>query len=172
MARDFDNIIHGPAKLLLTDVDMGHTEGGIKATIKPQNRARNVDQFGKSECAIIHTGDEVRVMAPLAEFVAATLAEVYNPGLDGTGGSDPKYLGIGRKAGYIYTAQDLKVVPLLTADVNKRLQFYRATPVGQIQLEYDGGEKDVMFELEFACLVDEAKTDGELIGKMQLTAAA
>jgi hypothetical protein len=171
MPRDFDTITHGPAKLLLTDVDMLHTEGGISATIKPQNRARNVDQFGKSECNIIHTGDEVRVMAPLAEFVASTLAECYNPGNDETAAVGAKYMGIGRSAGYVYTAQDLKVVPLLAADEAKRLQLYRATPIGQIKLEYDGGEKDVIFEMEFAGLVDEAKDDGELIGKIQLAAA-
>lgn len=171
MSRDFDNVTHGPAKLMLTDVDMGHTEGGITATIKPQNRARNVDQFGKSECNIIHTGDEVRVMAPLAQLDAIAIVEVYNPGTDALGGSDPKYLGIGRSAGYIYTAQDLKVVPMLTADAEKRLQLYRATPVGQIKLEYSPGEKDVILESEFAGLIDESKTDGELIGKMQLTAA-
>jgi hypothetical protein len=171
VARDFDDIISGPSKLLLTDVDMGHTEGGITATIKPQNRARSVDQFGKSECHILHNGDEVRVMAPLAEYTAAAIAEVYEPGNNQTAAVGAKYMGIGRSAGYIYTAQDLKIVPHLTADAAKKLQFYRATAVGQLKLEYNAAEKDVLFELEFAALVDESKTDGELIGKIHITAS-
>lgn len=170
---DFDNCVSGPADLLLDDDAMGHTEGGIEVTVTPNTRARNVDQFGSGECEIIHLGDEVRVMAPLAEWTAATLAAVYAAGNNQTAASSgSKYMGIGRSAGFIYPALDLKVVPLLSADAGKRFQFWRACPVGALTLTFDNAENDRLFESEFACLIDESKTDGELIGRMQLTNVA
>ncbi len=168
---NFDNIVSGPASVLFDDVAVGHTSGGIESTIKPQNRARNVDQFGKSECNIIHNGDECRSKVPLSEWTAATLAKINNPGNNQTAASGAKYLGIGRSAGYIYTASDMKIVPRLTADVAKALQFYRTTPIGDFKLQFDGGEKDRVFEVQYAHLIDESKTDGELIGKIKLSAA-
>lgn len=172
MAADVANICHGPAQLQLTDVEIGHTQGGIEATITPQNRARNVDQYGASEVAIIHTGDEVRIMAPWAEISAAVLAEIYNPGNDQTtSGSSATgdYIGIGRSAGYIYTTQDMKIVPRLAAQAAKRMHFFKTTPIGEFSQMFDGGETDRIFEVEFAALVDPTKTDGELIGRINLT---
>lgn len=168
-APDYDNIIGGPAQFQLTDTEIGHTSGGISATISPQNRMRSVDEFGNSEVAVIHTGDQVRMTVPFSEWAAATLAEVYNPGNDQTAaGSGAAYLGIGRSAGYIYTAQDAKIIPRLAANTAKRLQFYRATPIGELSIPFNN-EADKILETEFACLTDEDQTDGELIGKLQLS---
>lgn len=170
---DYDNVVSGPASLLIDDIAMGHTEGGIEATITPQNRARNVDQFGKGECNIIHQGDQVRVKAALAEWTAQTLAAIYAAGNNQTtAGSGDKYMGIGRSAGFIYTAKDMKIVPLLEVDDGKRIQFYRVTPTGAFNITYDDASKDRIFDPDFTCLLDETKTDGELIGRIQLTAAA
>lgn len=170
MANDVANICHGPAQLQLTDVEIGHTQGGIEATITPQNRPRNVDQYGVGEVAIIHTGDEVRVMVPWAELKAAVLAEVYNPGNDQSGASSgADYLGIGRSAGYIYTAQDMKIIPRLAAQAAKRIQFWKTTPIGEFSQMFDGGESDRVFEVEFAALIDPSQDDGELIGMINLT---
>lgn len=165
---DFDNLTHGPAIFQLADTEIGHTHGGISCTITPQNRAQNVDQFGSSECNIIHTGDEVRMNVPFAEWTADTLAEVYEPGNNQTATSSADYLGIGRSSGYIYTTQDAKIVPRLTADAAKRIQMWRATPIGDFELMHNSDD-DRIFEVEFACLVDESQTDGELIGKLQIT---
>lgn len=157
--NDVTKLVGGPAQALIDDAEIGHTEGGISATITPQNRMRTVDQYGGSAVAVIHTGDEVRVTIPWAEWVKATVDEIYDPGADlGASG-----IGIGRSAGYIYTTADLKIVPRLSADVAKKLQFYKACPIGALELAFDG-DNDRIFSTEFACLVDTAKTDGNLIG--------
>jgi len=168
---DVDNLTSGPAQFQLTDTEIGHTQGGITCTVSPQNRARNVDQFGVSEVDMVHQGDEVRMTAPFAEWSADTLSEVYNPGNDQTAAvSGPTYLGLGRSSGFIYTAQDAKIIPRLAADAAKRIQMYRATPIGDFELTHNEDD-DRVFETEFACLVDESKTDGELIGVLQLAAS-
>ncbi len=163
------NVTAGPAQVKLADTEIGHTEGGVVVTITPQNRARIVDQFGQAEVAILHQGDLVRVVVPWAEWTADVLAEVYNPGDDQTAAaSGEKFMGIGRSAGFIYTTQDLKVIPRLTADIALRLQMFLATPMGELVLNHNDAD-DRIFSTEFACLVDESKTDGQLIGKIALT---
>lgn len=169
MPRDTEFVTGGPAKLLLSDAIVGHTEGGIAVSIAPQNRSRMVDEFGSSAVDQIHTGDDITVTAPLTEWTAATLIEVYEPGRDQltVGSGNAPYLGLGRTGGYVYVAQDLKVTPFLTADANKRIQLFRATSVGEISLNHDADEDRIM-SVQFRGLVDDEATDGELIGKMQL----
>lgn len=168
---DVTLITAGPAQFQLNSSEVGHTSGGIGCTVTPQNRARNVDEFGTSEVAIIHQGDEVRLTVPWAEWAADTLSEVYNPGNDQTAltSTNAPYMGIGRSSGYIYTAKDGKIIPRLTENAGKLVQMFKVTPIGEISLSHDS-ENDRIFETEFACLVDETRTDGELIGKIQLFA--
>lgn len=168
---DVDNISHGPAQFQLNDTEIGHTTGGIVATVTPQNRPRTVDQFGASEMDIIHNGDEARMTVPFSEWSAAVLAEVYEPGNNQTeASSGATYLGIGRSAGYIYTAQTAKIIPRLSSLAAKRIEFHRVTSIGELSLNHIA-EEDRMLECEFACLTDEDQSDGERIGKLQLAAA-
>jgi translation elongation factor EF-1alpha len=170
MALDFDNVITGVAQVTLGTVEIGHTQGGVTSTITPQNRMRNVDKFGTSEVAVIHTGDQVRATVPFAEYTAVTLKEIYAAGQDATAASGSKFLGLGRSAGFIYPTKAMLVVPMLTADAAKRIELYATCPVGAIEQVFNN-EADRIASVEFAALVDESKTDGQLIGKLQLTAA-
>lgn len=163
------NITSGPAQVTLATIEVGHTAGGVAFTITPQNRPRNVDQFGSGEVDMIHTGDECRMTVPWAEWTADVLAEIYDPGNDQTAGSATPYIGLGRSAGYIYTVQAAQIVPRLTADANKLVDLNRVTPIGEISFNHQA-EDDRIFETEFACLVDESATDGELIGRIQVSA--
>jgi hypothetical protein len=170
MAADFDNVTAGPAQLLIDDAEIGHTEGGIQATLTPKQRMRSVDQFGMSEVAIIHQGDTARITTPFCEWTAATLKEVYSPGNDETDAVGTKYMGFGRASGFLYPDKDIKIIPLMEADEDKRLQFFRCSPIGELKLMHNS-EADRIFELEYAALVDEDQTDGELIGKIFLEIA-
>lgn len=168
MAADVTKVTGGPAQLQVNDVAIAHTEGGVKMKVSPKQRMRTVDQFGESPVAVIHTGDDVRVTAPLAEWTAAVLAEIYDPGNDQTAATGAKYLGIGRSAGYIYGGVDLKIIPFLTADAAKRCQVMAAVPVGGFELSHSN-QDDRVFSMEWAGLVTEGSTDGELIAKINLT---
>jgi hypothetical protein len=172
MALDASKIVSGPATFELASESIGHTQGGIQATITPNNRARVVDQYGTATVNVVHLGDTVRMTVPFAEWAAATIAEVYNPGLDMTAfASSPKYMGVGRKPGYLYTDQQAAIIPLTSADTGKFVMFWAVTPIGELQLMFNT-EADRIFSTEFACMVDESKTDGELIGKIHLTGTA
>lgn len=171
MSIQVSEITSGPAQVLLGGTEIGHTEGGVTLTVTPQNRPRNVDQFGGSEVDIIHTGDEVRAQANFAEWTSAVLAEIYNPGRDqlSLGSGSTPYLGLGRSSGYTYTDKSMQLVPRVTADQGKRCILWRTTPIGAFTLTHNS-EDDRMFEVERACLVKESETDGQLIGKLQLSA--
>lgn len=167
MAKDVDNVLGGPADVEIDDTAIGHTQGGVSATIAPQNRPVNVDQFGSGECNIRHTGDEVRCTIPFAEWAAADVVHVYAAGNDSTSGSSGAYLGIGRSSGFIYTPKKVELIPLLTADAAKKLLFHRAAPIGDTEIMFNSDD-DRIFNTEWACLVDESQTDGELIGQIFL----
>ena len=165
MAADVSKIIGGPADVKLgasgSAATIGHTTGGVTATITPQNRERIVDEYGSSAVAVIHTGDEVRVTVPWSEWISTTINEVYNPGADSATSAFTK--GVGRSAGYIYTTQEMEIVPYLTADAGKYVEFYSTTPVGEVGLAWNNDD-DNIHEVEYAALVDTGKTDGSLIG--------
>jgi hypothetical protein len=161
------DIVGGPADVELgaeaSEATIGNTTGGVTATITPQNRERIVDQYGSTALAIIHTGDEVRVTVPWAEWSQATLNEVYDPGTD-AGTSK----GVGRSAGYIYTTQSMDITPYLTADAAKSVAFYSTTPIGEVSLAFNNDDDRIM-EVEYAALADTAKDDGKLIGLLNLS---
>lgn len=174
-AVNVNNITGGPASLTLGGTRLSHTHGGVTVKVGPKNRMRTVDQYGTTSVAIIHTGDDVKVTAPLAEWTAQVLAEIYNPGLDMTADAGDKFIGIGRSAGFIYTTAALVVLPLLTADAGKKCEFYKAAPVGEFEIKHSA-EDDRIFNVEFACIADpngtEGDTDGQMIGKIYLSVAA
>lgn len=170
MAVSVNNVISGPAQFKLATVQVSHTHGGITATVKPSQHMVTVDMYGVSVVNMRHTGDDVRLKAPLAEYAAIALAEIYEPGNNQTAAGGAKYMGVGRSAGYVYTDQAATIVPYLTADAAKCCSFFRVSPIGEVSQNFEV-DKDRIVEMEFICMVDTSKTDGELIGKIELTAS-
>lgn len=164
---DIDNVLGGPAKVQIDDADVGHTQGGMVVTIAPQTRPVIVDQYGSSEVQIRHTGDNVRTAVNYAEWAADTLVQAYHLGTDSTSGSSGAYLGIGATAGALYTPADLKVIPFLSAEAAKLINFTRAVAIGELAINFTNDD-DRLFETEYACLLDEAESDGEWHGKIYL----
>lgn len=160
------NLSHGPAQVLFDAVDVGHTQGGVTVQVSPQNRMRQVDQFGEGELAAIHTGDQVRITIPFAEWTAIAMQNVYAPGLlTAISATASGYLGIGRSAGYIYPTKECKVVPLVSTEAAKLSVWYRTCPIGEFELMHNS-EDDRIYEVEHAALVDETKAEGERHGKI------
>lgn len=171
MAVTVANVIGGPAQFKIAGTQISHTQGGISLNVKPSQHNVVVDKFGTTICGIRHTGDDVKMKAPFAEYSAAALAAAYEPGNDQTAaGSGSKYMGIGRSAGYIYTTAAATVVPYLSADAAKIVSMLKVTPVGELVQDFNY-DKDRLLEMEFACILDETATDGELIGTIVLTAS-
>lgn len=170
MAVSVANVLGGPAQFRISTTQISHTQGGITCTIKPQQHAVTVDMYGKTPIYFRHEGDEVKLKVPIAEYSAAALAEIYDPGDNQTAAGGAKYMGIGRTAGYVYTDAPADIVPYLSADSAKSVAFWRVTPIGEVQQEFNT-DKDRIIDVEFACLGDTTKTDGQLIGKVNLTAS-
>lgn len=169
-----NNLISGPGQFYLNSALQSHTEGGIKCKISPKNRGRMVDRYGQSSVDIVHQGDDVKVTVPFAEWSAAVLGIIYNPGLNsttgGASGSGIRFIGIGRSGGYIYTPLPIQIVPFLAADNLKYAAFFRAVPIGDFEVDYDN-EKDRILSVDWGCLVTDIAnggTDGELIGQLCL----
>ena len=170
MAIDVTKVIGGPAQFTLGGTQLSHTQGGITVTAKPSQHLVTVDEFGTTTCGIRHTGDDVKMKVPFAEYTAAVLGAVYEAGRDQTAATGSKYLGIGRSAGYVYTTAAAQAVPYLTADAAKLVSMLKVTPVGELVQEFNV-DKDRLLEMEFACILDETATDGEMIGSIVLTAS-
>ena len=167
MASSVTTIVGGPADVELgtsaSEATIGHTTGGVTATVTPQNRERIVDEYGSTAVAIIHTGDEVRVTVPWSEWAAATLNEIYDPGTDaGT------FKGVGRSAGYIYSTQSMDITPFLSDDATKTVEFFKTTPIGEVSMAFNNDD-DRILEVEYAALYDTDATDGAAIGKLNLS---
>jgi len=160
------DIVGGPADVKLgtsgSEATIGNTTGGVTATITPQNRERIVDKYGSTALAIIHTGDEARVTVPWAEWIGATLNEVYDPGTDAGA-----FKGIGRSAGYIYSTQSMIITPYLTADAGDTVEFFATTPIGEVSMAFNNDDDRIM-EVEYAAVADTTQADGKLLGQMNI----
>lgn len=166
-AYNATNVVSGPAVLQKgsTPVSFGHTAGGIDLDIKPNVRMQNVDYWGKTGVNVINQGDDAKIKAPLAEWTALTIQNTYGAGNDQTALSSVAYMGLGRSAGFRLIPFLLTVLPLLASDALKKVTFNRAVPVGELKLSWIA-DKDRVFEMEYAALVDETATDGEVLGKI------
>ena len=165
MPVDFDNVLNGPAEVLIDDILLSHTQGGASIQVSPQTRAVMVDQFGNGECNIVDIGLTARATIPFGEWSDAVLEQLSPVGADGT-----YYWGLGNEAGGYITAVDLKIVPFVTANENKRVEIYRAAAVGQYTLNF-GVQQQIIAEQQYACLVDEDLDDGDRIMRLQFAAS-
>ncbi len=161
MPVDFDNVLNGPAQVLVDETQISHTQGGASIQISPQTRMTQVDQFGNGECNVVDLGITARATVPFAEWSDAVLEEMAPMGLDVT-----THWGLGREAGGIFTAVDLKFIPYLDANLSKRVQIYRAAAIGQFNVNF-GNQAQIILEQQYACLVDENKTDGDRVLRLQ-----
>lgn len=167
MAADVDNIYSSPASVLIDDADIGHTQGGVEVNVAPKNRIRNVDIYGDGAVAVVHLGDDVKVSAPLAEYTAATLQQAHGPGNDQTGAATNKYMGMGRKAGFIYPDVDVKIVPTISAQAAHKVHLYKAVAIGTLQMKFAASDDKIM-KVEWQATIDESKDDGQLLGTLML----
>jgi len=163
---DTAEITSGPGYLEVDGDRLSHTQGGITVNITPSTRNRTVDVYGESPIQVIHQGDDVRVTAPLAQWTAEVLKNVYDPGDDQTeGGSGGSFLGLGRSAGYFYTPRAVDVIPVASNLSDLKVSLWKACPVGQVEMAH-AFDTDRVLNTEFVALVDETKDDGQLMGAM------
>lgn len=169
MSLNINNLIGGAVQVKVDGTAVSHTRGGVKVDIKPQTREQTVDNYGNTAVNVVHVGDSVNVTVPYVQWDNATLLEMYDPALNATTSSSGKeYVGVGRSAGYVYRARALLLLPFITAQQNKALEFWRATPVGDLSIALSN-ENDRILERQYVCMADPSHhNDGEYIGRLYL----
>lgn len=170
MSLNINKLIGGAVQVNVDGAAVSHTRGGVTVNITPETREQTVDQHGNTAVGVVHVGDSVRVTVPYVQWDAATLLEMYDPGLDATTSSSggPEYVGLGRSAGYIYTARALVLLPFITSEQDKAIEFWRATPVGDLEIALTN-EDDRILEREYVAMADPSNhNEGEFIGRLHL----
>lgn len=167
---DLSRIESGPSKVNYKSVACGHTMGGVSFSIKPQVRARQVDEYGNYDVELIHLGDQVEAKTTFAEKTLQVVQTVYQ---FGTMLSSSMW-GIGRIPGTRGSslAGELVFHPLdageSTAD---DVTFYKAVVKDTGDVQFGTISNDRVFECTFGMLIDESKESGQLIGKIGVAAS-
>jgi len=163
MTSSFSNIRTGPCQLLLDGVSVGYTEGDATFSDGLQVRERKVAQFGENAVDLIGIGQQPLVTVRIAEGTLANL-QAWMPEGAVSGGS----LYFGRKPGWKASdyAKRLTLVPLDSAGAAE-VCLFRAVVRSRGLVGFNS-ENDRVYEVTFLGLVDETRTDGQLIGYITL----
>ena len=159
---DAANIEMGPCSITVGATDVGNTVGRTLVTIHPLWRPRTDERYGPSVVEKIYLGVEVSISTKIAEKTLANLKLALPFALDGGA-----YLGMGRTPGMKLSslAQQVTLHPLERSDTSADIVIHKAAVGGPVGLPFEEGEERT-FVVEFSGLVDESKSDGELLGRI------
>lgn len=173
MAKNSQNVRIGQADLYIDfgagEVSLGHTFGGVDFEFDRNMTDLLVDDYGSSPVEIALTGNDLRIVARLAEPVLEILQYVIPEGayVEGVGG-DAK-MGLGQDSGYMLGqhAGELRIHPHHKAD-NERdedIYIWKAVSVENITMPFRNDEQRVV-EVTFRALVDETQPAGSRLGRI------
>ncbi len=153
----------GVCNVVAGGVDLGHTMGGVEVIYKPEYHDSSVDAYGKSLIEKYLIGESLSAKVPLAEFTLANLKKAMPQAVL----SSATKLTIGAKAGKRSTEDAIQVVlhPIANADADRSedVVIYKAICASEITLNMKNDQEKVI-ECEFVGLIDETKSDGNLLG--------
>lgn len=155
------NVDLGTCDVYVGGRHIGHTIGGVEVVYSPEFHETKVDKYaGAVERWLI--GESLMAKVPMAEATLTNLKEAMTHATAGSG-----FVSIGSKAGKrSSTAAELvRLHPIGNADADKSddVVIYRATVTNEITIPFkNDGEK--VIEVEFTGLIDESKSDGNLLG--------
>lgn len=140
---------------------VGHTIGGVEVVYSPEFHETKVDKFaGVAERWLI--GDGLMAKVPMAEATLTNIKEAMTHASQGS-----NFVSIGSNAGKRSSpaTETVRLHPIANAASNKNddVVIYKAHATNEITLPYkNDGER--IIEVEFSGLVDESRTDGNLLG--------
>lgn len=161
---DVGNILAGPCRVTIGDMDVGHTVGETRLVITPHLRERRTDSGGETIQDIIHLGENARLTMRVAEWTLDTLSLVYPVSVPDTGGIT---LGIppGQRLAALAETMVLHPCEFDDADTSCDITFWKAVAVGAVTVGFSD-EKDRLFDVEFLMLPDITRPSGEHLGRM------
>lgn len=158
------NIQLGVCDVTYKGVNLGHTIGGVTLTYTPDYHETKVDKYGSSTVEKFLVGEKLMAKCNLAEFTLANLQVAIAQGA--LAGDDA--VSIGAQAGKRASAQaGLLVLHPINAPANDTrgydVAIYKAVVTSEVAIEHkNDGEK--VIPVEFDGLVDENRSDGNLLG--------
>lgn len=146
--------------------DLGHTFGGVTFKKKDSYEPIKVDQYGDTPIDQALTGQEVSIVARLAEVTIQNWA-VANPADNyGSGGAGSK-LEFGGNAGKLLRSVSglLRIHPTKNSagDKAEDIVIYNAavTEIGDVVYTFNSQR---YLEVTFTALIDETKAEGDRLG--------
>lgn len=160
---DITNVKVGACSVTFNGVDLGHTKGGVEISYEPVYHDVTVDKYGESVVEKYLVGEKLTAKVPLAELTIANLKVAMPQG--GFAGAANARLTLGKTAGSKATASAAQLVlhPLNMGTRANDVVFHKAYVASTVDLKMKIDEENV-FEVEFAALIDETKTDGNYLG--------
>ena len=155
------NVKLGVCKVYFKGVDLGHTIGGVEVSYAPEYHRTKVDEFAAdAERGLV--GESLKAKVPLAENTLQTIKNAIAHSTDNT-----DHVTIGSKAGKRTSdkAGLLVLHPVANAagDYSDDVGIYKAHVVNEITIPYKNDGEQII-EAEFEGLVDENRSDGNLLG--------
>ena len=156
------NIEMGPCSITVGSTNVGTTVGRTLVTARPIWRPRRDERYGLSVADKIYLGCELSAAVTIAEKTLANLKLALPSALDGGA-----YLGLGRAPGTKLSslAQQITLHPLEQSDTTADVVLHKAAAHGPVGLPFEAG-KERTFRVEFVGLLDESKSNGELLGRI------
>lgn len=168
------NILNGrmsAASITFGGVSIGHTSGGVTFHYEPKTDPITFDQYGETPVDVIMHGENVQIVANLAEPVVAVLNSVMPSGSHSVGGAGER-LGFGVDAGYSLRndAKLLVLHPLdkSASDTSEDVNIYLAVVADTVELNYEVDNQRV-FEVTWTALVSETYGSGRRLGHVGST---
>lgn len=156
------NIKVGAAIAKINGSEVGHTQNGSEVVITSKYKDVMVDRYGESVVQKVLNGMSMTAKLVVAEATIANILAAIPFGDDNTDN-----VGIGRKAGALATDEAVQLVlhPQENDDADLSLDviMWKAISSQPVTLPFKNDNETAM-EITFEAIVDETKTDGNLLG--------
>lgn len=160
---DVLNVQVGPCSVVFKGIDLGHTKGGCEVSYEPTHHDVSVDKYGETVVQKFLLGEKLTVKVPLAEFLISNLAVAIPQG-EYAGAANARRT-IGAAAGKKATDDSGQLVlhPLIEGTRRHDIVIHKAYVSSTIVLPIRPDEEKII-EVTFEALLDETKSDGNLLG--------
>lgn len=144
--------------------DLGHIQGGVTITYAPEYHDVQVDKYGNSVAEKVLIGENLTVECNLAESTVTNYL-IGIPASTSAGGGDRAT--IGRQAGRRMStdAKQLVIHPIENGatDYSDDVVIHKAIASADMESAFEvDGER--LIPVTFQAMIDETKTDGNLLG--------
>lgn len=161
MAQNSQNVSLGPCQVTLNGVDLGHTQGGVVLHYEIETHDTLVDKYGNTPIEKYLLGEKLYVTVPMAEYVLEKM-ELAIP-LGTVAGQKMQIGSVAGKKMSDYSGQ-LILHPLeMGSDKDLDVIIYKAVAVSNVEVTF-GADSERIMSVEFHGIIDETKSDGNLLG--------